>query len=151
MASRKRGGIGPQGMSRIQEGLTYYSGQWAIEEERKRQRDNERKFPSVDMVPIKWDPDTTYYHPNDESSRVEAFRYVATGGSSGAIGYNGTLFVRFIKYGTPWKYMNVPEPVYQSFANAQSKGRYINAVLNGFPNSRATSDEESTFFIQSQL
>lgn len=151
MAPRRPSGIGKAGRDRIDAALNYYTGQYAIEEERSRRRANEERFTSTDMIPIKWDPNTTYYHASDESSRVESFRYVATDGGPGAVGYTGTLFVRFIKHGTPWKYLNVPEAIYQAFANAQSKGRYINAVLNNFPNSRATRDEESTFFIQSQL
>ena len=82
---------------------------------------------------------------------MEAFRYAALEGANENIGYTGTLFVRFIKHGTPWKYLNVPSHIYQSFASAQSKGRYINSVLNNFPNSRASGDEESTFFVQSQM
>lgn len=144
MASRKRGAD----FSRIQEGLNYYTGQYAIEEERQRQRAQERLPLLTELQWIEWDPETTYTHAPDKSSRVEAFRYVITGGAAGAIGYTGTLFVRFHKYGTEWKYLNVPEPIFQAFANAQSKGRYINAILNGFPNSRATADEVSTFFTQ---
>ncbi len=151
MAPRPKPGLSKSARDRFAEGLNYYTGQYAIEEERARNRANENRFTSTDMIPIPWDPNTTYYHPPDESSRVEAFRYVAAEGAPGAVGYNGTLFVRFIKYGTPWKYLNVPEHIYQSFATAQSKGRYINSVLNNFPNSRASGDEESTFFVQSQI
>jgi hypothetical protein len=151
MAPRPKPGLSKSAKERFAEGLNYYSGQYAIEEERVRNRVNETKFKSSDMIPIQWDPNTTYYHPPDESSRVEAFRYVATDGQPGAIGYSGILFVRFIKNGTPWKYLNVPEHVYQAFASAQSKGRYINSVLNNFPNSRASGDEQSTFFVQSQM
>jgi hypothetical protein len=151
---RKEGSGKGRGLSptaRLSEGLNYYSGQYAIEEERVRNRVNETKFKSSDMIPIHWDPNTTYYHPPDESSRVESFRFVAKEGQPGAVGYNGILFVRFIKNGTPWKYLNVPEHIYQSFASAQSKGRYINSVLNNFPNSRAAPDEEKEFFLQSQM
>jgi hypothetical protein len=151
VASRRRPGLNPDVKGRLAEGLNYYSGQYAIQEERTRTRANETRFKPSEMIPIHWDPNTTYYHPPDESSRVEAFRYVATDGQPGAIGYSGILFVRFIKHGTPWKYLNVPEHIYQSFASAQSKGRYINSVLNNFPNSRASGDEESTFFVQSQM
>ena len=152
MAPRPKPGLSKSAKERLSEGLTYYSGQIAIQEERSRTRANEGRFAkSTEMIPIHWDPNTTYYHPPDESSRVEAFRYVAMEGAPGAIGFNGTLFVRFIKHGTPWKYLNVPEHVYQSFASAQSKGRYINSVLNNFPNSRALGDEESTYFVQSQM
>jgi hypothetical protein len=151
MAPRPKPGLNRSARDRIAEGLNYYSGQYAIQEERARTRANETKFTPTEMIPIHWDPNTTYYHAADESSRVEAFRYVAMEGGPGAIGYNGTLFVRFIKHGTPWKYLNVPEHIYQAFASAQSKGRYINSVLNNFPNSRASGDEESTFFVQSQM
>jgi hypothetical protein len=151
MAPRPKSGLSKSARERFAEGLNYYSGQYAIQEERARNRANETKFTPTEMVPIHWDPNTTYYHAADESSRVEAFRYVAMEGGPGAVGYNGTLFVRFIKHGTPWKYLNVPEHIYQAFASAQSKGRYINSVLNNFPNSRASGDEESTFFVQSQI
>jgi hypothetical protein len=151
VAPRPKPGLSRSAKDRLAEGLNYYSGQYAIQEERTRTRANETRFTSSEMIPIHWDPNTTYYHPPDESSRVEAFRYVATDGQPGAIGYSGILFVRFIKHGTPWKYLNVPEHIYQSFASAQSKGRYINSVLNNFPNSRASGDEESTFFVQSQM
>jgi hypothetical protein len=152
MAPRRKPGLNPDVKGRLSEGLNYYSGQYAIQEERWRNEANEGRFASsTEMIPIHWDPNTTYYHPPDESSRVEAFRYVATGGIPGAIGFYGTLFVRFIKHGTPWKYLNVPEHIYQAFASAQSKGRYINSVLNNYPNSRASGDEESTFFVQSQM
>jgi|LauGreDrversion4_2_1035121.scaffolds.fasta_scaffold96460_5 hypothetical protein len=151
MAPRPKPGLSKSARERFAEGLNYYSGQYAIQEERARNRANETKFTPTEMVPIHWDPNTTYYHAADESSRVEAFRYVAMDGGPGAVGYNGTLFVRFIKHGTPWKYLNVPEHIYQAFASAQSKGRYINSVLNNFPNSRASGDEESTFFVQSQM
>lgn len=143
--ARPKPGLGSSSRQRLTEGLNYYTGQYAIQEERQRQRKNEG-YQSTDLAPIKWDPNTTYYHPPDESSRVESFRYVAQNADAG--GFTGTLFVRFIKYGTGWKYLNVPEHIYQSFASAQSKGRYINSVLNSFTNSRATTDEESTFFAQ---
>jgi hypothetical protein len=151
MAPRPKPGLNKSARERFAEGLNYYSGQGLIQEERARTRANERTFTPSTLTPIPWDPNTTYYHPPDESSRVEAFRYVALEGASGAVGFSGTLFVRFIKYGTPWKYLNVPAHIYQSFASAQSKGRYINSVLNNFPNSRASGDEESTFFVQSQM
>jgi hypothetical protein len=144
-------GRGLSSGSNFSKGLSYHLSQFEIDEQRYRDQANENRFQPSDMIPIHWDPNTTYYHAADESSRVESFRYQATDGLPGAIGYSGTLFVRFIKGSTPWKYLNVPEHIYQAFASAQSKGRYINSVLNNFPNSRASAGEEGKFFIQSQI
>ena len=152
MAPRPKPGLNKSARERFAEGLNYYSGQGLIQEERARTRANEGKFKEpTSLIPIPWDPNTTYFHPPDESSRVEAFRYSALEGGAEVTGYTGTLFVRFIKYGTAYKYLNVPSHIFQSFASAQSKGRYINSVLNGYDKSRATPDEESTFFVQSQM
>ena len=148
MASRKRG-INPSKIQDFRGGSTY-TGTERIEQERDRIREGrDASFPTTTLSEIPWVPGNN--HPPDESSRVEAFRYAALEGANENIGYTGTLFVRFIKHGTPWKYLNVPSHIYQSFASAQSKGRYINSVLNNFPNSRASGDEESTFFVQSQM
>lgn len=35
--------------------------------------------------------------------------------------------------GTPWAYYNVPPEVWTEFRSADSPGRYINEVLNGYP------------------
>lgn len=56
------------------------------------------------------------------------------------------LRVRFIKYSTPWVYNDVPLETFQAFDAADSKGRFINAVLNNFPYRRASADEVGRFF-----
>jgi hypothetical protein len=56
------------------------------------------------------------------------------------------LRVRFIKYGTPWVYNNVPLETFQAFDASDSKGRFINRVLNNFPYRRASADEVARNF-----
>jgi hypothetical protein len=98
-----------------------------VEEERDRRRSSE----STDDFPVEY-PD---------SSRVQAFRFVP-----GEDQYYGNLYVRFVKYGTPWVYYNIPVSVYESFANSPSKGRFINMTLNSYPYSRASGTDEGAFF-----
>lgn len=97
-----------------------------VEEERARQRTGtEMSFP-VEF------PD---------SERVQAYRYVP-----GEDLYYGNLYVRFVKYGTPWVYYNVPVGVYQAFTTSPSKGQFINTTLNSFPHGHASPVDEDTFF-----
>jgi len=46
-----------------------------------------------------------------------------------------TLEVIF-RDGTPWHYTNVPPRIWNRFKRVESPGRYINAVLNGYPYGR---------------
>ncbi len=150
MAPRPKSGLSSSARARIAEGLNYYTGQYAIDEERARQKANDKTFTTTQQTYIEWDPNTTYSHGPGESSRVKSFRFVALDGTPGAIGYTGTLFVEFWPKkqggaGAKYKYMNVPEHIFQSFANAQSKGRYINAVLNNFNYGEAMGNETIFF------
>lgn len=147
--ARRKAGLNPAARQRIREGLNFYTSQFAIDEERSRQMANEQRFKSTEQEFIKWDPNTTYSHGPSQSSRVKSFRFVAMDGIPGAVGFIGTLFVEFWPKGdgsgARYKYMNVPENVFQAFANTQSKGRYINAVLNNFNYSPVTGGEEIFF------
>ena len=50
--------------------------------------------------------------------------------------------------GSPWAYDGVPQNVWRNFRRSTSPGRFINRVLNGFPNFRGgfsyASDNESS-------
>jgi hypothetical protein len=150
VAPRPKSGLSKSARARFAEGLNYYTGQYAIDEERSRQKANDERFKSTEQEFIKWDPNTTYSHGPSQSSRVKSFRFVAMDGIPGAVGFIGTLFVEFWpkkegSAGARYKYMNVPENVFQAFANTQSKGRYINAVLNNFNYSPVTGGEDIFF------
>jgi hypothetical protein len=56
-----------------------------------------------------------------ESSSVAAFAYEAE---------DMTLFVRF-KTGRTYRYSGVPSSVYEDFADADSKGTFFNAQVQG--------------------
>lgn len=159
MAPRRGTGINKDARSRISAALTLYSGTESIEEEKRRRRENLERAVPTDMTVIPYDPETTYTHAPSESSRVQAYKYVKYGeelteeerrrtGVGSVIGGQiyGTLFVRFARAQTPWKYMNVPQNIYESFAATQSKGRFIKSTLDRFPYSRATADEVATYF-----
>lgn len=159
MATRRGTGISKAGRERINAALTLYSGTENIEEEKRRKRENLERAQTTPMTVIPYDPATTYQHPPSESSRVQAYKYVRYNDGSiseedrrtgmGAIiggTIYGTLFVRFARAQTPWKYMNVPQNIYEAFASSQSKGRFINSTLNSFPYSKATPDEVATYF-----
>lgn len=144
-------GINPAARARFQAALGAYSGTYAIEEERQRERDlnisrSEREFPSQYMTPIVYVPNDD--HDPSESSRVKAFRFVSNMSPDDRLAGEryGTVFVRFIKYDTPWKYTGVPQSVYESFASSRSKGKFINSTLNRYSYARATQDEVQAFF-----
>lgn len=60
----------------------------------------------------------------------------------------GTVYVRFQphingKHGNDvWRYKNVPKSIYDTFANSNSKGRFINTHLNAYPKGRISSRED---------
>lgn len=60
----------------------------------------------------------------------------------------GTVYVKFQPHmngshaNDIWKYKNVPESVYQSFANNNSKGRFIREVLDIYPKGRISTRED---------
>jgi len=145
MASRKRG-INPSKIQDFRGGSTY-TGTGRIEQERERIREGrEASFPTTSLSEIPWVPGNN--HPPDESSRVRAFKYIPTNPGEGKFlgDYYGTIFVRFIKKGTPWKYTAVPQTVYEQFFSSPSKGSFINAALNQYPYSEATADEIGAYF-----
>jgi hypothetical protein len=72
-----------------------------------------------------------------DSSRVRAYQWDEA---------RQQLRVRFIKYSTPWVYNNVPLETFQAFDASDSKGRFINRVLNNFPYRRASADEVARHF-----
>jgi hypothetical protein len=72
-----------------------------------------------------------------DSSRVKAYQW------DQAI---QQLRVRFIKYGTPWVYNDVDLATFQAFDATDSKGKFINRILNSYPYRRATVDEEAQYF-----
>jgi len=68
-----------------------------------------------------------------ESTRVSRFRYDHI---------SRALQVQWTNGKNPgYIYDDVPYETYRSFARAISKGKYINAVLNGFPYGRASQDQ----------
>jgi hypothetical protein len=71
------------------------------------------------------------------SSRVRAYQWDSA---------QQQLRVRFIKYETPWVYNNVDLAVFQAFDAADSKGKFINRVLNNYEHRRATDVEEAIHF-----
>ena len=81
-------------------------------------------------------PVTPWAYP--ESTRVHAYQYDYQ---------TGQLRVKFIKYGTPWVYDDVPVTVFEAFDAAPSKGRYINSTLNYMGHRRATPYEVTTHFV----
>jgi hypothetical protein len=72
-----------------------------------------------------------------DSSRVRAYQWDEA---------QQQLRVRFIKYGTPWVYNDVDLGTFQAFDAAESKGKFINRVLNSYPYREATDAEESAYF-----
>jgi hypothetical protein len=140
-------GISPKARERISTALGLYTGTYAIEEEQRRRRQlREQEFPNQHLTPIQYVPNDE--HDPNESSRVRAFRFVtAAEPDEKVLGDRyGTVFVRFIKHDTPWKYSNVPLSVYEAFSASRSKGRFINSVLNNYPYGRATGDELAAYF-----
>lgn len=141
----RRGGIGPRGRQVLTEQASgTYTGTRRIEQERERIREGrETPYPTTSLAYIKWEPGNN--HPPDESSRVSAFKFIPVT-EKGYGNMYGTIFVRFHKYETPWKYTDVPLTTYESFFSSPSKGVFINDVLNKYPYGRVSGDEYSTYF-----
>ena len=72
-----------------------------------------------------------------DSSRVYAYAYDHD---------TQDLWVRFVKYETPWVYRGVSETVFAAFDSSESKGKYINSTLNYTDYRRATWEEEAEKF-----
>lgn len=82
-------------------------------------------------------PTTPWERP--ASSRVRAYQYDYA---------SGQLRVKFVKYGTPWVYNDVPVAVFQAFDAAPSKGMYINSTLNYMDHRKASVTEEIQYFAE---
>lgn len=87
------------------------------------------------LAPIPQRPATDWEFPS--STRVKAYQYDFD---------QQQLRVRFIKYGTPWVYDNVPMAIFEAFDAAPSKGMYINSTLNYMTHRRASAQEEAAYF-----
>lgn len=72
-----------------------------------------------------------------DSSRVYSYSYDY---------YTRELWVRFIKYETPWVYQEVSQPLFAAFDSSPSKGKFINSSLNYTSYRRATPAEEAAKF-----
>jgi hypothetical protein len=87
------------------------------------------------------------------STRVSAHKFVPNpaeqsylldraGVSSKSANTLGTVYVKFHKRGDTYKYSHVPESVYNSFSNSNSKGRFINQFLNSYKYGRIGSRDD---------
>lgn len=114
-------------------------------------------------VPINYDtyyvgdarpPEDNYGQGPDRSTRVAAHKfvphpaerkYLTERAGLRSVGGNtlGTVYVKFHKRGDVYKYSHVPESVYNSFANSNSKGRFINDFLDSYKYSRAGSRDDN--------
>lgn len=91
--------------------------------------------PGGPVTPPPPGPTTGWAFP--ASSRVYAYQY--------DYGMQ-QLRVKFIKYGTPWVYNDVPTTVFQAFDASPSKGSYINSTLNYMDYRRANPQETAQYF-----
>lgn len=129
MAEKRRGGLGEWGLSKSRDALGRRTvAGHTLTAAQEQRADN----PDTDVRDL---PTTPWEFP--ESSRVKAYQYDYK---------TGQLRVKFIKYGTPWVYDNVPTTVFQAFDAAPSKGKYINSTLNYMEYRRANPQEEAQFF-----
>lgn len=148
----RKGGIGPRGRklwSEASESAGTYTGTERIQQERNRISEGRgAEFPTTHLTDISPWVYPGVDHPKDESTRVAAFKFIANTEEDDAFLGNryGTIFVKFIKHGTPWKYANVPQNVYDSFFSSKSKGKFINSALNNYPYGRVTGDEYDAYF-----
>ena len=91
------------------------------------------------------EPDKRYPVVRPASTRVAAYRFVPTM-QNGVDTNMGTLCVQFIKRGDRYVYPNVPSGTYTAFNTpGTSKGKFINAVLNGIGYHRATGQDQEYF------
>ena len=82
------------------------------------------------------------------STRVDSYRYVPNNPEDDSDSGLGTLYVRFIKKGTKWKYDNVSKGVYEAFStDGVSKGRFINSTLNPITSNGSPSTEADDLFM----
>lgn len=98
-------------------------------------------------------PEDNYGQGPSRSTRVAAHKFVPNPAEQlyllGRAGVNnkstnnlGTVYVKFHKRGDTYKYSHVPESVYNSFANSNSKGRFINDFLNSYKYGRIGSRDD---------
>jgi hypothetical protein len=98
-------------------------------------------------------PEDNYGQGPSRSTRVAAHKFVPNpaeqkyllgraGVSSKSANNLGTVYVKFHKRGDTYKYSHVPESVYNSFANSNSKGRFINDFLNSYKYGRIGSRDD---------
>lgn len=101
-------------------------------------------------------PKDNYGQGPSRSTRVAFHKFVPNlMGRAGIKGGStlGTVYVRFQpnmqgkRANDVYKYKNVPENVYNQFAQSNSKGRFINTFLNNYPYSR-TSTREDRYHVQ---
>lgn len=133
-------GLGGLGADRVRQNLgsqQEVGGQQAVVGSRSRFYEDAlfgKGRPEGELKPIHQDT-TPWFYP--DSSRVHAYQYDPD---------TLQLRVKFIKYGTPWVYNDVPSAVFQAFDAAPSKGTYINSTLNYFPYRRANAAEVVNYF-----
>lgn len=98
-------------------------------------------------------PEDNYGQGPDRSTRVAAHKFVPhpaeknyllnrAGVTNKSVNTLGTVYVKFHKRGDTYKYSHVPESVYNSFANSNSKGRFINDFLNSYKYGRIGSRDD---------
>ena len=96
----------------------------------------------------------TYGQGPDRSPRVAAHKLVPYGtlmnrsmgnqaATAAGIRY-GTVYVKFQNNGNIYRYDHVPDHVYQTFRNNNSKGKFINDFLNNYPYSPAPNDSNAS-------
>ena len=135
-------GVTERGLSRVEEQqVTRAERQRAGSTDYTFTRDRERDAQAA--IAAGDDPPTGYYPPQfPDSTRVRAFRFVPHDPNDTTDAGIGTLYMRFIKYDTPWVYRNVPHGVYAALAtDGVSKGRFVNSTLNAFEYSHAAASD----------
>lgn len=117
MATRppRQGGLGPSGRDRFGEGL----GRSGREEEVLGDTLFQRTTPPLESS----QPLRTGWI-DVASSRVAEYNYDYS---------DGSLYLRWVKYGTTWVYENVSSALFEAFVSSPSKGKYVNSTLNLHP------------------
>jgi hypothetical protein len=96
-------------------------------------------------------PKDNYGLGPDRSTRVAAHKFVPSLLSRAGVKSGTTLGTVYVKFqpnmqgkraNDIYRYKNVPENVYEQFAQSNSKGRFINNFLNSYPYSRITTRED---------
>jgi hypothetical protein len=110
-------------------------------------------YTNIEWVTPDDDPSNYGQGPN-RSTRVKAHKFVPYGplmnramGNQAAVSAGikfGTVYVRFQNNNNIYRYDHVPDHIYQSFRNSNSKGKFINDFLNNYPYSPAGSDANAS-------